>query len=200
LTGRHRPDNRHAPLGDPCRCRRPAVDHRVSHTPKGDPCTTCNLPASSHITRRSVRTPKNVIALRKRDGWMCQICREAFADPSPEHPDPMSVTVDHLLPVWKGGTDALPNLRLAHRICNMRRGGVELSPAQLSRNERALARLETLTITATTGSLSQPPTAARAAKRCESDRMSARLPQSPSEEHLHADSPVRQPPRKRKRR
>ena len=53
------------------------------------------------------------------------------------HPDPLSVTVDHILPVWNGGSDALENLRLAHRICNMRRGGLETSPAQRLQSEKA---------------------------------------------------------------
>jgi 5-methylcytosine-specific restriction endonuclease McrA len=49
----------------------------------------------------------------------------------------LSVTIDHIVPVWTGGTEALENLRLAHRICNMRRGGVEKSPAQRARDEKA---------------------------------------------------------------
>jgi hypothetical protein len=48
--------------------------------------------------------------------------------------------IDHIEPVWKGGTEALENLRLAHRLCNMKRGGVETSPAQHARDERARKR------------------------------------------------------------
>jgi 5-methylcytosine-specific restriction endonuclease McrA len=37
-------------------------------------------------------------------------------------PHPRSPTVDHLIPVSEGGTDAPENLRLAHRTCNTKRG------------------------------------------------------------------------------
>lgn len=33
----------------------------------------------------------------------------------------MAPSLDHILPVSKGGTDFLDNLRLAHRKCNMDR-------------------------------------------------------------------------------
>ena len=36
--------------------------------------------------------------------------------------DPGADTVDHILPVSKGGTAALENLRPAHRKCNSARG------------------------------------------------------------------------------
>ena len=51
----------------------------------------------------------------------------------------MSVQVDHIAQVWKGGADTLDNLRLAHRRCNMKRQDEEPSPAQLRRNEKARA-------------------------------------------------------------
>jgi hypothetical protein len=134
----HRPDNRHAPIADPCPCGREAADHRVSHAAKGDPCSACRLPASSHLKVRGALDRKKVIAaLRARDGWACQICGAALDDPSPAYPHPMSAQIDHLEPAWKGGGEDLANLRLAHRVCNMRRGGVETSPAQAERDERA---------------------------------------------------------------
>jgi 5-methylcytosine-specific restriction endonuclease McrA len=49
----------------------------------------------------------------------------------------MSVQVDHVVQVWKDGGDELDNLRLAHRICNMKRQAEELSPAQRLRDEKA---------------------------------------------------------------
>jgi hypothetical protein len=52
----------------------------------------------------------------------------------------MSVQVDHIVQHWKGGGDELENLRLAHRHCNMKRQGEDLSPAQIRRNENAERR------------------------------------------------------------
>jgi 5-methylcytosine-specific restriction endonuclease McrA len=137
ITGTHRPDNRHAPLGKNCPCGRRFEEHRVAHEPKGDPCTTCNLPATSHITRKALNLPKDREALRARDGWRCMLCGDAFSDPAPPYPDPMSVTVDHIQTNWRGGSKDLANLRLAHNKCNMKRGGDGLSPAQKDRDQRA---------------------------------------------------------------
>jgi 5-methylcytosine-specific restriction endonuclease McrA len=138
--GGHRPDNRHMPVGDPCPCGRAARDHSIGHHPDGDPCRRCALPAESHDPpRKQVNTPKIRAALRARDGWRCMLCDEAFADPPPPFPDPKSVQVDHIVQVWKNGPDALDNLRLAHRRCNMKRQDEEKSPRQLERDENARA-------------------------------------------------------------
>lgn len=37
-------------------------------------------------------------------------------------PHPKAPTIDHLLPVSAGGDDVRANVRLAHFICNSRRG------------------------------------------------------------------------------
>jgi|HubBroStandDraft_4_1064222.scaffolds.fasta_scaffold861087_2 5-methylcytosine-specific restriction endonuclease McrA len=38
------------------------------------------------------------------------------------HDDPWAGTADHVIPVTYGGSDAMENLRAAHRICNQHRG------------------------------------------------------------------------------
>lgn len=49
---------------------------------------------------------------------ICGICGLPV-DKSLKFPDPMSATVDHIIPVSKRGDPvALENLQLAHRICN----------------------------------------------------------------------------------
>lgn len=142
ITGTHRPDNRHAPKGDRCPCGRPAHDHRVSHQPTGNRCSRCGLPAKCHIARASLNRRRAIGQLTKRDGWKCQICHQSFNRQAPAHPHPRSVTIDHVVQMWKGGTDDIANLRLAHRICNMRRNGLELSPSQRLARERALSAAE----------------------------------------------------------
>ena len=42
----------------------------------------------------------------------------------------MSVTIDHITPIWQGGSDDLPNLQLAHRKCNMKKQNDDPSPRQ----------------------------------------------------------------------
>ncbi|WP_197479012.1 HNH endonuclease signature motif containing protein [Plantibacter sp. H53] len=44
----------------------------------------------------------------------CHICGQAI-DWNAGHLDPRSFVIDHVIPLAKGGEDALPNLRAAHR-------------------------------------------------------------------------------------
>ena len=138
----HWPDNRHYPLGmdNQCPCGRSSVSHRVFHQPEGDSCgrvievegvsKICGLPASSHITRKPISSVARRRQLGQRDGWTCQLCKEKLDDLF-KHPHPLSTTIDHIIPVWKGGVDDLFNLQLAHRLCNMKKQNDDPSPKQL---------------------------------------------------------------------
>lgn len=46
-----------------------------------------------------------------RDGSICPLCHEPFANMK-------QMTLDHIIPASKGGTDELDNQQLAHRDCN----------------------------------------------------------------------------------
>ncbi len=46
-------------------------------------------------------------------GSVCWLCGGPITD---------TVSVDHVIPRSKGGTDDLHNLRPAHKLCNIRRG------------------------------------------------------------------------------
>lgn len=59
--------------------------------------------------------------LGERDGWRCHLCTRRV-NRALGYAHAMSPTFDHLTPVSYGGTDAPENLRLAHRVCNTRRG------------------------------------------------------------------------------
>lgn len=49
---------------------------------------------------------------------VCGICGKPV-DKSLKYPDPMSATVDHIIPIKKNGDPvSLDNLQLAHRYCN----------------------------------------------------------------------------------
>jgi 5-methylcytosine-specific restriction endonuclease McrA len=56
-----------------------------------------------------------------RDGWVCQICARPV-DRSVQHPDPASVSLDHILPLSRGGEHSRVNCQTAHLICNLRKG------------------------------------------------------------------------------
>ena len=58
---------------------------------------------------------------------ICAICGKPV-DKTLKSPDPMSASVDHIIPIAKGGHPCdLDNLQLAHRSCN-RAKGVDIVP------------------------------------------------------------------------
>lgn len=61
-------------------------------------------------------------AIYERDGGRCHICSK--------HVPKREMTLDHLVPISRGGDHIALNVRLAHRSCNCRRG-VDRIPAQL---------------------------------------------------------------------
>lgn len=63
----------------------------------------------------------NVLAVFERDNWVCQICGEDV-DPTVEHPDPLSKSLDHIVPLSQGGGHTWDNVQLAHLVCNMSKG------------------------------------------------------------------------------
>lgn len=43
-------------------------------------------------------------------------------DPNVAHPDPMSVSLDHIVAVSRGGMHSRENAQASHLICNVRKG------------------------------------------------------------------------------
>ena len=56
--------------------------------------------------------------IAERDGWRCQICGRRV-DASLRYPAPESPSVDHIIPLSKGGSDLRANVQLAHLRCNI---------------------------------------------------------------------------------
>lgn len=56
-----------------------------------------------------------------RDDWSCGICTETV-DPNLRHPDPWRASLDHVIPLARGGQHTRSNTRCSHLICNIRRG------------------------------------------------------------------------------
>lgn len=61
-----------------------------------------------------------------RDGWRCHLCGGSIRPGTPDHRE--ELTLDHLVPVSKGGSHTLDNLAPAHHSCNSRRGSRSLKP------------------------------------------------------------------------
>jgi len=75
----------------------------------------CKQARKDHLKRRRSRfqqmRQERILALIKRDGLVCAKCSTAE-----------NLTVDHIIPISKGGTDDLDNLRLLCRSCNSKKG------------------------------------------------------------------------------
>lgn len=56
-----------------------------------------------------------------RDEWTCQLCRQPI-DPKVAWPDPMSASVDHIVPLSRGGRHSMANVQSAHLGCNSSKG------------------------------------------------------------------------------
>lgn len=60
--------------------------------------------------------------IAKRDGWRCHLCHRKVR--------PAYASIDHLVPLSRGGDHTKANVALAHWLCNVRRGADRV-PAQL---------------------------------------------------------------------
>ena len=67
------------------------------------------------------------LEIYERDRWRCGLCRKPVSK-SRRWPDPLSASIDHLVPIARGGDHVRTNVQLAHLNCNVRkniRGGGE---------------------------------------------------------------------------
>lgn len=67
----------------------------------------------------------------ERDEWECGICSEPI-DPELEYPDGGSVSLDHVIPISRGGTHTPGNAQAAHLRCNLSKGNRMEKPSKAS--------------------------------------------------------------------
>ena len=72
------------------------------------------------------------LRLRERDGDLCWICGKAMVFGTRKN-KPDVASIDHIVPKVHGGPTTMANLKLAHRLCNNRRG----SPAPVKQEAAA---------------------------------------------------------------
>ena len=65
------------------------------------------------------RIDRNVVFTR--DGWLCQLCGQP-TNPNARPQDDMRPSIDHIVPLARGGSHTYDNLQTAHRVCNSRKG------------------------------------------------------------------------------
>lgn len=72
--------------------------------------------------RRKERTNEQRVKIFERDGWICQLCGRPVERGVSVHQSPFAPTIDHIIPLSKGGKDSVANCQTAHYICNLRKG------------------------------------------------------------------------------
>lgn len=81
--------------------------------------------ARNHAARMRGKTIRSGDRIRPydvfaRDGFKCQICNKKLAmDKKAPHPD--SPSIDHIVPLAKGGTHTWANVQAAHFLCNSKK-------------------------------------------------------------------------------
>lgn len=88
-------------------------------------CSGKGNPANTKANRRAREKEAFVeevdrLAVFDRDGWVCGICAEPV-NPDAKFPDLMSASLDHIIPLARGGLHEMSNCQLAHFICNSRK-------------------------------------------------------------------------------
>lgn len=147
---------RHHYCSDACRIRLGPSSARhqgLLATTRELACARCSTPfttrkpnrlyCSKLCSRRSTRRPKELrsrsrfrqpttpvrlsrLRIYERDEWRCWLC-DGAVNPELRWPDPRSASLDHVVPLSRGGADDESNLRLAHLDCNAARGAPEVA-------------------------------------------------------------------------
>lgn len=66
--------------------------------------------------RQQRRDTLFAMATKKGKQCLCFVCKKPV--------DKSQATLEHILPLSKGGTDEMSNLAISHKLCNNRRGNV----------------------------------------------------------------------------
>lgn len=85
------------------------------------PCSESNRRARVALRRAAHRGADgnriDPLDVFNRDGWICQLCAAPVL-PFVRWPHPRSASIDHIVPVSRGGPHVESNLQLAHLGCN----------------------------------------------------------------------------------
>jgi len=117
-----RPPRKIGPKPPPGRClscKRPVP---IQAGPRDYYCPPCKLDsrtAMRHRRRAGASGPPDYTrsGIFARDGHRCHLCGKKIR-PDLRWPHPQSGTLDHLVPLSRGGTDEAANVKAAHARCN----------------------------------------------------------------------------------
>lgn len=72
------------------------------------------------LTKTTQIEPIERIKVYVRDEWTCALCGEGV-DVKLNFPDPLSPSLDHIIPLARGGSHTYNNVQLAHLGCNQQK-------------------------------------------------------------------------------
>lgn len=93
----------------------------VSNRAKSKFCSAACSKEAHHLNKNLGRLGFVRAQIGERDNWTCRICRKPV-DRSVRYPDSRSASLDHIIPVSRGGKHTFENLRISHLGCNIVRG------------------------------------------------------------------------------
>lgn len=82
---------------------------------------------SKHVLARRARQRAATVEnfrpedIYERDNWVCQLCGDPI-DRLGVAPEPLSRSIDHIVPIARGGEHSRANTQAAHLGCNVRKG------------------------------------------------------------------------------
>jgi 5-methylcytosine-specific restriction endonuclease McrA len=76
------------------------------------------------LKRGGASEPYSTAEIAVRDDFLCGLCGESVPM-TVKVPEPLAPTIDHIVPVSKGGDDTRSNVQLAHFLCNSIKGNRE---------------------------------------------------------------------------
>ena len=75
------------------------------------------------LGKAEVEQPLDMVEARvvyNRDKWRCGLCGKKI-NPVLRHPHPLRASLDHVVPISRGGTHTYANTQAAHLQCNVRK-------------------------------------------------------------------------------
>jgi 5-methylcytosine-specific restriction endonuclease McrA len=115
---------RHRRLSAEYRSRNPELcGERNVEWRKANPDKAANIRHTRRARQHGNGSPEKFTRaeIGDRDGWMCGIC-EGPVDKTLRWPDQQCQSLDHIIPLALGGEHTRTNSRIAHWLCNVRRG------------------------------------------------------------------------------
>lgn len=97
-------------------------------TDGGDPHAEWRSDARRRALKAGAETePYTRDEIAERDGYTCQLCG-GHVDMELKWPDPGFPSIDHIIPLSRGGSDLKTNVQLAHLRCNIAKGAGGQAP------------------------------------------------------------------------